>query len=179
MQDALRGWSLRPRGAISPPSRFGRPRSPEIIPHPESYPPASPEERQRSGQEDLMKSENFAREKVLKQLLDKKKTELLKRLYHDAVFEKLGRNYKAEFERGMDTADWSVVDSIQSLGLKLVDIRHSELIKMSQAQRKLEEGSYGVCEDCGEEISEQRLAAMIYAIHCLDCAAQNEARSKN
>jgi DnaK suppressor protein len=125
-----------------------------------------------------MKSENVTREITLKRLLDEKKTELLKRLYHDAVFEKLGRNYKAEFERGMDTADWSVVDSIQSLGLKLVDIRQSELLKMSEAQRKLEEGSYGICEECGVEISDQRMAAMIYAIHCLNCAAQNEAKNK-
>lgn len=121
-----------------------------------------------------MDSETVARQIMLKRLLDQKKNELLKRLYHDAIFEKLGRNYKAEFERGMDTADWSVVDSIQSLGLKLVDIRQSELIKMREAQRKLDEGSYGICEDCGEEISEQRLDAMVYAIHCLECAAQNE-----
>lgn len=125
-----------------------------------------------------MKVKKFARDESLKRLLDEKKRELLRQLYHDAVFEKLGRNYKSEFERGMDTADWSVVDSIQSLGLKLVDIRQSELTKMADAQRKLEEGSYGICEDCGEEISEQRLAAMIYAIHCLDCAARNEARLK-
>lgn len=126
-----------------------------------------------------MKNEKADRRLMLKALLDEKKRELFKRLYQDAVFEKLGRNYKTEFERGMDTADWSVVDSIQSLGLKLVDIRQSELIKMSEAQRKLEEGSYGICEECGEEISEQRLAAMVYAIHCLECAAQDEARRKN
>jgi len=34
-------------------------------------------------------------------------------------------------------------------------------------------------EDCGEEIIEQRLAAMIYAIYCLGCASQNEARKKD
>ena len=125
-----------------------------------------------------MSNKKVPRESRLKQLLDEKKRQLLKRLYQDALFEQLGRNYKTEFERGMDTADWSVVDSIQSLGVKLVDIRQDELIKMEQAQRKLEEGSYGICEDCGEEIGEQRLAAMIYAIHCLQCAAQNEERRK-
>jgi DnaK suppressor protein len=118
--------------------------------------------------------EKSARDLTLKRLLDKKKKDLLKRLYQDAIFEKLGRDYKEEFERGMDTADWSVVDNIQSLGLKLVDIRQDELIKMDQAQRKLDEGSYGVCENCGEEISDRRLAAMIYAIHCLECAEQSE-----
>jgi DnaK suppressor protein len=125
-----------------------------------------------------MRNERVARDARLKQLLDEKKRQLLKRLYQDALFEQLGRNYKTEFERGMDTADWSVVDSIQSLGLKLVDIRQDELTKMEEAQRKLDEGSYGICEDCGEEISEQRLQAMICAIHCLQCAAQNEERRK-
>lgn len=124
------------------------------------------------------KEKNLARELMLKRLLDDKKKELLRRLYQDAVFEKLGRNYKTEFERGMDTADWSVVDGIQSLGLKLVDIRQDELITMNEAQRKLEEGSYGICEECGEEIGEQRLRAMVYAIHCLQCATENEQRRK-
>jgi DnaK suppressor protein len=118
--------------------------------------------------------EKSTRDVALKRLLNEKKKDLLKRLYQDAIFEKLGRDYKADFERGMDTADWSVVDSIQSLGLKLVDIRQDELIKMDLAQRKLNEGSYGICEDCGEEISERRLQAMIFAIHCLNCAQQNE-----
>jgi DnaK suppressor protein len=126
----------------------------------------------------LMHRKTFDRELKLKQILDQEKRKILKRLYQDAIFEKLGRNYKNEFERGMDTADWSVVDAIQSLGVKLVDIRQDELVKMTQAQRKLEEGSYGICEDCGLEISEPRLAAMIYAIHCLECAAQNELRRK-
>ncbi len=125
-----------------------------------------------------MRNDKVAREERLRRLLDEKKRQLLKQLYQDALFEKLGRNYKAEFERGMDTADWSVVDSIQSLGLKLVDIRQDELTKMEEAQRKLNEGSYGICEDCGEEISEQRLAAVISAIHCLQCATQNEERRK-
>jgi DnaK suppressor protein len=118
--------------------------------------------------------EKLVRDMTLKKLLDEKKKDLLKRLYQDAIFEKLGREYKADFERGMDTADWSVVDSIQSLGLKLVDIRQDELIKMDLAQRKLHEGSYGICENCGEEIGERRLQAMIFAIHCLNCAQQNE-----
>lgn len=122
--------------------------------------------------------ESITREVKLRELLDEKKRQLLRRLYQDAVFENLGRNYQIEFERGMDTADWSVVDAIQSVGLKLVDIRQDELVKMTQAQRKLEEGSYGICEECGEEISENRMSAMIYAINCLECAAQEEARRK-
>lgn len=125
-----------------------------------------------------MKNKKPGREASLRRILDEKKRELLRRLYQDA-YEQLGRNYKTEYERGMDLADWSVVDAIQSLGLKLVDIRQNELQKMTQAQRKLEEGSYGICEDCGEEISEQRLAAMIYAIHCVDCATQKEIREKS
>lgn len=121
---------------------------------------------------------SISREEKLRLLLDEKKRQLLRRLYQDAVFEKLGRNYQMEFERGMDTADWSVVDEIQSVGLKLVDIRQDELMKMTQAERKLAEGSYGICEECGEEISENRLSAMIYAINCLECATQEEARRK-
>jgi DnaK suppressor protein len=38
---------------------------------------------------------------------------------------------------------------------------------MDQAERKLREGTYGICEECGDEISEERLAAVPYAVRCL------------
>jgi RNA polymerase-binding protein DksA len=39
------------------------------------------------------------------------------------------------------------------------------------ALARIEEGSYGVCAACGEEIGAERLAAMPEAVHCINCAA--------
>jgi DnaK suppressor protein len=106
------------------------------------------------------------REKKLRNMLEERRKKILSDL-HDEVFEKLGKDYRGEFERAMDSADISFVDLLQSVGIKMVDIRQEELIKMDAAERKLREGTYGICEECGEEISEERLEAMPYAVRCL------------
>ena len=42
---------------------------------------------------------------------------------------------------------------------------------LKSALNRLEEGSYGLCADCGKDISEARLDAIPEATHCVDCAA--------
>jgi DnaK suppressor protein len=106
------------------------------------------------------------RQDKLRKVLHERKQKILADL-HDQLFEKLGNEYRGEFERAMDAGDVSFVDLLQSVGIKLVDILQEELIKMDAAERKLNEGTYGICEECGEEISEERLAAMPYAVRCL------------
>ncbi len=107
------------------------------------------------------------RHEKLRKMLQERKRKIMQDL-HEQVFEKLGSEYRSEFERAMDSGDVSFVDLLQSVGIKLVDIRQEELIKMDEAERKLKEGTYGICEECGREISEERLAAMPYAVRCLE-----------
>ncbi len=95
---------------------------------------------------------------------------------HRDAYDKLGRSYKAEYRRGMDEGDWAVIDSTQSVGMKLLETRNNELSQLNRALRKLEEGSYGICEECGDEISERRLAAVFHAVFCVKCAEQMEQR---
>jgi DnaK suppressor protein len=106
------------------------------------------------------------RQDKLRKLLQERRKKILAEL-HDELFEKLGNEYRGEFDRAMDSADVSFIDLLQSIGIKLVDIRQEELIQMDTAERKLKEGTYGLCEECGGEISEERLAAMPYAVRCL------------
>ncbi len=40
------------------------------------------------------------------------------------------------------------------------------------ALNRLENGSYGVCESCGEQIGKARLKAIPEAIYCIDCSSQ-------
>jgi len=107
------------------------------------------------------------RQQKLQKMLQERKKKILAEL-RDQVYEKLGKEYRSEFERGMDSGDVSFVDLLQSVGIKLVDIRQEELIKMDAAERKLRDGTYGICEECGNEISEERLAAIPYAVRCLE-----------
>ena len=107
------------------------------------------------------------RQQKLQKMLQERKKKILAEL-RDQVYEKLGKEYRSEFERGMDSGDVSFVDLLQSVGIKLVDIRQEKLIKMDAAERKLRDGTYGICEECGNEISKERLAAIPYAVRCLE-----------
>jgi DnaK suppressor protein len=49
------------------------------------------------------------------------------------------------------------------------------IVKITQALRKIEEGVYGECESCGEEISLKRIEARPVAELCIDCKAEQEA----
>lgn len=44
------------------------------------------------------------------------------------------------------------------------------IIQINRALLKLENGSYGICSECGEEISEPRLKTIPYASLCIKCA---------
>ena len=42
------------------------------------------------------------------------------------------------------------------------------------ALRRIDEGTFGVCETCGQAISEERLEAIPYATQCIDCRRKGE-----
>ena len=57
--------------------------------------------------------------------------------------------------------------------------REGRLItKIKEALERLEQGTYGICEECDEEISEARLEARAVAILCIACKKREEAAEK-
>ncbi len=109
----------------------------------------------------------------LKKLLLAKRKEILKEIKED-----ISKYIKGESKQLVDTAlddgDWSIVDLSEDINLKHMNTHREDLQKVDEALRKLEEGTYGICEDCGEEISEQRLKILPYAIYCIDCKEKRE-----
>jgi DnaK suppressor protein len=74
-----------------------------------------------------------------------------------------------------DPIDRASFDSDRSTILRIRD-RESMLInKIRKSLRDIENGDYGICEDCGEEISIKRLKARPVARHCIDCKTKREA----
>ncbi len=47
---------------------------------------------------------------------------------------------------------------------------------VERALRKLDEGTYGICDDCGSPIAAERLAAIPYATLCITCKSRRERR---
>ncbi len=64
---------------------------------------------------------------------------------------------------------------------KEIDILETEeriLDRIERALRKIEEGSYGICEDCGKEIPPERLEAIPYALKCRECQEREEKEAR-
>lgn len=51
------------------------------------------------------------------------------------------------------------------------------LQNVNEALRKFDEGTYGLCETCGQPISEKRLRALPAATHCIECQSKLEKQS--
>jgi RNA polymerase-binding protein DksA len=66
--------------------------------------------------------------------------------------------------------------SIEGLDGELLLIQNGEQIleNIELALQRIEEGSYGRCEDCQGEIADARLKALPYTTRCIDCARKQE-----
>ena len=62
----------------------------------------------------------------------------------------------------------------QELTLSLLGSEKDALDQIDGALKRIEDGSYGQCEECGVKIPESRLEAIPYASQCVRCASQQE-----
>jgi len=92
---------------------------------------------------------------------------------------------KSSAARATDTIDVSgdESDMIQANLIKNVSDQLSRreleyLRQIDKALVRINQGNFGVCEDCEEEISEKRLKAMPYSSLCISCASEREFSSK-
>jgi DnaK suppressor protein len=65
----------------------------------------------------------------------------------------------------------------QEFTLSLMENDGGTLTQIEASLERIEEGTYGQCEECGMKIPKTRLNAIPYAILCVRCAQQQEQRS--
>lgn len=58
--------------------------------------------------------------------------------------------------------------------LQLLQSGHATLKEIDEALRRIEEGTFGICEECGGKISKKRLEVLPYATLCIKCAEKEE-----
>ena len=78
-----------------------------------------------------------------------------------------------------DAEEQSVDDFVQEVDLALMQMKTETLKKIDLALQRLEEGSYGRCQECDAEIPAARLRALPFAALCRDCQqeAENDVRA--
>lgn len=75
-----------------------------------------------------------------------------------------------------DAEEQSVDDFVQEVDFALMQMKSETLAKIDEAIQRLEDGTYGVCSECGAEIGEARLQALPFAALCRNCQQEEENR---
>ncbi len=88
------------------------------------------------------------------------------------------QNLKEDSEHEPDFADRASVETGRALELKTRDRERKLVAKIDAALRRIEEGTYGFCEETGEPISLQRLVARPIATLGIDAQERHERREK-
>lgn len=77
-----------------------------------------------------------------------------------------------------DPNDRATVESGRSFELRIRDRERKLLSKIEEALNRIDEGTFGVCEDCGEDIGIKRLEARPVTTLCIDCKTLQETQEK-
>jgi RNA polymerase-binding protein DksA len=71
-------------------------------------------------------------------------------------------------------ADVGTENFDQEFTLGLIENEEETLELIAAAIRRIDAGTYGVCQDCGQPIARPRLQALPYTPYCIECARKRE-----
>lgn len=112
--------------------------------------------------------------------MEKQKLEYFRNLLTERLDELLNEaartvnNMTDEEENFPDPTDRATVESDRNFLLRIRDRERKLIVKIREALDRIENGEYGICEECGEDISEQRLMARPMTTLCIDCKTSQE-----
>jgi DnaK suppressor protein len=106
---------------------------------------------------------------VLKEMLRERRREVQEKL------RSLRETLPVEAAVVRDSEEQSVDDFVTEVDMALMQMKSETLSKIDQAIARLEDGSYGLCQECDGDISAARLKALPFAHLCRAC--QEEAES--
>ena len=109
----------------------------------------------------------------LKGLISRRRDALLAELRRDASKAR-DESFGALAGTTPDTGDESVAALIADLDQSELSRDLEELRGLEAARKRLADGSYGVCADCGVDVEFERLRAAPGARRCLACQARHE-----
>ena len=77
-----------------------------------------------------------------------------------------------------DPTDRATLESERNFTLRIRDRERKLISKINEALTRLEQGTFGICEECGEDISNERLKARPVTTLCIDCKKKQENEEK-
>ena len=112
------------------------------------------------------------KKEYLKKWLTKRLNELLEGVKETSI------NTTDINDKIIDKTDQASNESDRSLLLRIKDRESKLIVKIKGALDRLEEGAFGICEECGKEIPEKRLMARPVASFCIECKRKQEFAEK-
>lgn len=77
-----------------------------------------------------------------------------------------------------DPTDRASLESDRNFELRIRDRERKLILKIREALERIDEGEFGICESCGEDISAARLRARPVTTLCIDCKTEQERQEK-
>lgn len=108
------------------------------------------------------------RHRVLKEMLGERRREVQEKL------RSLRETLPVEAGVVRDVEEQSVDDFVTEVDMALMQMKSETLARIDQAIARLDSGTYGLCQECDEEISAARLKALPFAPLCRDCQEDTE-----
>jgi DnaK suppressor protein len=114
--------------------------------------------------------------------MDKESLEFFRSLLYERLEDLIG---KAEVTRSSmtgagaapfpDPTDRATLETDRNFTLRIRDRERRLIAKIREAMERIENGTYGICEICGGDISEKRLRARPVTTMCIACKSRMEA----
>ena len=114
---------------------------------------------------------NGSRDHELRKMLEDRRRELMHEV-HGRIRD--ARTDITKERQVLDQGESSEVDIQEDIEFALIQMKAETLNKIDVALRRLNEDTYGVCFECGDEIAERRLRALPFAVRCKDCEEARE-----
>jgi DnaK suppressor protein len=87
----------------------------------------------------------------------------------------MSNDYKEEL---LDPTDRAALESNRNFTLRIRDRERKLIGKLNEALERIEDGTFGICEMCGNQISEKRLMARPVTTLCIECKTEQETAEK-
>ena len=110
--------------------------------------------------------------KMREQLVEMK-TKLLSEMDSELRAEREGNK-----DEGMDTYDLASEERDREINFILSDRERVKIKQIDDALGRMAEGSYGVCESCGDQIGSKRMMARPVTTFCINCKSEMEAEER-
>jgi len=111
--------------------------------------------------------------KLFRKILEDRKQEIL-----SEAGRAVGEMNNGSEDGYADPTDRAALESDRNFLLRLRDRERKLLSKIEEAVARIDEGSYGRCEECGGDIGIERLKARPVTTFCISCKSAQEARER-